>query len=74
MWTNADRVENVPRIAEVSTLVVETGLIVIASFILIQKRARMALTLFEAHEFIEIDEAIELVLEELRQRRLLTLA
>jgi adenylylsulfate kinase-like enzyme len=62
------------RIAEVSTLVVETGLIVIASFILIQKRARMALTLFEAHEFIEIDEAIELVLEELRQRRLLTLA
>jgi hypothetical protein len=54
--------------------VVETGLIVIASFILIQKRARMALTLFEAHEFIEIDEAIELVREELRQRRLLTLA
>ena len=74
MWTNADRVENVPRIDEVSTLVVETGLIAIASFILIQKRARMALTLFEAHEFIAIDEAIELVLEELRQRRLLTLA
>ena len=74
MWTNADRVENVPRIAEVSRLVVEAGLIVIASFILIHKRARMALTLFEAHEFIEIDEAIELVLEELRQRRLLTLA
>lgn len=54
-FTEADRVENIRRIAEVAKLMVDAGLIVIASFISpFQAERQMARELFSKDEFIEI--------------------
>ncbi len=54
-FTAADRVENIRRIAEVSKLMVDAGLIVITAFISPFRAERaMARALFEAGEFIEV--------------------
>jgi bifunctional enzyme CysN/CysC len=54
-FTNTDRVENVRRIAEVSKLFVDSGLIVLVSFISpFRDERRMARELMQAGEFIEI--------------------
>ena len=54
-FTAEDRVENIRRIAEVATLMVDAGLIVIAAFISpFRAERRMARELFEPGEFIEV--------------------
>ncbi len=54
-FTDADRVENIRRIAEVSRLMVDAGLIVITAFISPFRSERgMARNLVEDHEFFEI--------------------
>jgi bifunctional enzyme CysN/CysC len=54
-FTDADRVENLRRAAEVAKLMVDAGLIVMASFISpFESERRMARDLFESGEFIEI--------------------
>jgi bifunctional enzyme CysN/CysC len=54
-FTDADRVENIRRIAEVSKLMVDAGLIVITSFISpFRSERRMARGLLEEGEFIEV--------------------
>ena len=62
-FTDADRVENIRRVAEVSKLFVDSGLIVLVSFISpFRDERRMARELVEEGEFIEIfvDTPIEL--------------
>jgi len=54
-FTEADRVENIRRVAEVGRLMTEAGLIVIASFISPYRSDRaMARSLFDKGEFLEI--------------------
>lgn len=54
-FTEADRVENIRRVAEVAKLMVDAGLIVLASFISpFQAERQMARRLFADTEFIEI--------------------
>lgn len=54
-FTEADRVENIRRVAEVAKLMVDAGLIVIASFISpFHAERQMARQLFAANEFIEV--------------------
>ncbi len=54
-FTDADRVENIRRIAEVSKLFVEAGLIVLVSFISpFRGERRMARELMDDGEFLEI--------------------
>jgi bifunctional enzyme CysN/CysC len=54
-FTDADRVENIRRVAEVTRLMVDAGLIVLVSFISpFRSERRMARELLEAGEFIEI--------------------
>ena len=54
-FTDADRVENIRRVAEVAKLMVDAGLIVLTAFISpFRAERRMARELFEAGEFIEI--------------------
>jgi bifunctional enzyme CysN/CysC len=54
-FTDADRVENVRRVAEVARLMVDAGLIVLASFISpFRSERRMARELVGPGEFIEI--------------------
>jgi adenylyl-sulfate kinase len=54
-FTEADRVENIRRVGEVARLMVDAGLIVIASFISpYSSERRMARSLFLADEFIEV--------------------
>ena len=54
-FTEADRVENIRRVAEVARLMVDAGLIVLVSFISpFRAERRMARSLFEAGEFIEV--------------------
>lgn len=54
-FTEADRVENIRRVAEVARLMVDAGLVVLASFISPYSAERlMARKLFAADEFIEI--------------------
>ena len=66
-FSDADRVENIRRIAEVSKLMVETGLIVIASFICpFKSERRMARALFEPGEFIEVFVDAPLAVAEIR--------
>ena len=54
-FTEADRVENIRRVAEVAKLMVDAGLIVLVSFIspFISER-RMARDLFDQGEFVEV--------------------
>jgi bifunctional enzyme CysN/CysC len=54
-FTEADRVENIRRVAEVARLMVDAGLIVLASFISpFQAERRMARALLEDGEFFEV--------------------
>lgn len=54
-FTDADRVENIRRIAEVAKLMVDAGLIVLVSFISpFRNERRMARELFEEDEFFEV--------------------
>jgi len=54
-FTDADRVENIRRVAEVSKLMVEAGLIVMVSFISpFTAERRMARALFGEGEFLEV--------------------
>jgi bifunctional enzyme CysN/CysC len=54
-FTDADRVENIRRVAEVAKLMVDSGLIVLVSFISpFRSERRMARELLEHGEFIEI--------------------
>ena len=54
-FTDADRVENIRRVAEVAKLMVDAGLIVLVSFISpVPHRARMARELVEDGEFLEV--------------------
>ena len=54
-FTDADRVENIRRIAEVAKLMVDAGLVVMTAFISpFRAERRMARELFEDDEFIEI--------------------
>ena len=61
-FTDADRVENIRRVAEVGRLMVDAGLIVMASFISPFRSERdLARELFEGGEFVEVfvDASIE---------------
>ncbi|MBM4203986.1 MAG: sulfate adenylyltransferase subunit CysN [Gammaproteobacteria bacterium] len=54
-FTDADRVENIRRVAEVSRLMVDAGLVVITSFISPFRSERdMARSLFDAGQFVEV--------------------
>jgi bifunctional enzyme CysN/CysC len=54
-FTDADRVENIRRVAEMAKLMVDAGLIVVASFISpFAGERRMARALFDEDEFIEV--------------------
>lgn len=54
-FTEADRVENIRRIAEVSKLMVDAGLLVLTAFISpFRSERRMARELFGAGEFVEV--------------------
>ena len=66
-FTDADRVENIRRIGEVSRLMVDAGLIVLTSFISpFRSERRMARELLAADEFIEV--FIDTPLEEAERR------
>jgi bifunctional enzyme CysN/CysC len=69
-FTDADRVENVRRVAEVAKLMVEAGLIVIVALIApFRSERRMARALFERGEFIEIHVDTALAVAEARDRK-----
>ena len=54
-FTDADRIENVRRVAEVTKLMVDAGIVVITSFISpFRSERRMARELFDAGEFVEV--------------------
>jgi len=54
-FTDADRVENIRRVAEVSRLMVDAGLIVLVAFISpFRAERRMARKLFDEGEFVEV--------------------
>ncbi len=54
-FTDADRVENVRRVAEVARLMVDAGLIVVAAFISpFAAERRLARSLFEEGDFVEV--------------------
>lgn len=66
-FTEADRVENIRRIAEVARLMVDAGLIVLVSFISpFSSERRMARELFADGEFIEV--FVDTSLEECERR------
>src|SRR3954451_20593549 len=54
-FTDADRVENIRRVAEVSRLMVDAGLIVLVSFISpFRSERRLARELMQPGEFLEV--------------------
>jgi len=66
-FTEADRVENIRRIAEVARLLVDAGLVVIVSFISPYRSEReMARSRFEPEEFLEV--FVDATLEECERR------
>jgi bifunctional enzyme CysN/CysC len=66
-FTDADRVENIRRVAEVSKLMVDAGLIVLVSFISpFRAERRMARSLVEDGEFFEVHVDTPLALAEAR--------
>jgi len=66
-FTEADRVENIRRVAEVSKLLVDAGLIVIIAFISpFRAERQLARSLFESSEFIEV--FVDTPLEECERR------
>lgn len=66
-FSNADRIENIRRVSEVAKLMVDAGIVVIASFISPFKSDRkMARSLFKKNEFIEIFVDIPIEVAEIR--------
>jgi bifunctional enzyme CysN/CysC len=66
-FTNADRVENIRRIAETAKLMVDAGLIVITAFISpFRSERQMARNLLGADEFIEVFVDVPLAIAEQR--------
>ncbi len=66
-FTEEDRVENIRRVAEVSRLMVDAGLIVLVSFISpFRAERRMARDLMEDGEFVEVYVATPLAVAEER--------
>src|SRR5262245_39698521 len=66
-FTDADRVENIRRVAEVSKLMVEAGLIVLVSFISpFRSERRMARSLVSQGEFVEVYVSTPLAVAEAR--------
>jgi bifunctional enzyme CysN/CysC len=66
-FTDVDRVENIRRVAEVARLMVDAGLIVLASFISpFRSERRLARELVERGEFIEVFVDVPLALAESR--------
>jgi bifunctional enzyme CysN/CysC len=66
-FTDADRVENIRRVAEVSKLMVDAGLIVLVSFISpFRAERRMARALFQPGEFHEVHVDTPLAIAETR--------
>ena len=66
-FTDADRVENVRRVAEVARLMTDAGLIVLVSFISpFREERRMARELMEPGEFIEVFIDVPLAVAEAR--------
>jgi bifunctional enzyme CysN/CysC len=66
-FTEADRVENIRRVAELSRLLVDAGLIVLVSFISpFRAERRMARELVEAGEFLEVHVDVPLAVAEAR--------
>jgi bifunctional enzyme CysN/CysC len=66
-FTDADRVENVRRVAEVATLMVDAGLIVLVSFISpFRSEREFARSLFEPGEFAEVYVNVPLAVAEQR--------
>jgi bifunctional enzyme CysN/CysC len=66
-FTEADRVENIRRVAEVARLMVDAGLIVLVSFISpFRAERRMARSLFAPGEFVEV--FVDTSLEECERR------
>ncbi|MGZ4166122.1 MAG: sulfate adenylyltransferase subunit CysN [Solirubrobacteraceae bacterium] len=66
-FTEADRVENIRRVAEVARLMVDAGLIVLVSFISpFRAERRMARSLFDESEFIEVFVDVPLAIAEQR--------
>jgi bifunctional enzyme CysN/CysC len=66
-FTDADRVENIRRVAEVAKLMTEAGLIVMVSFISpFRAERRMARSLFEPGEFFEVHVDTPLAVAEAR--------
>lgn len=66
-FTDADRVENIRRVAEVSRLMVDAGLIVLVSFISpFRAERRMARELLETGEFFEVFVDTPLEIAEMR--------
>src|SRR5205814_5153353 len=69
-FTDADRVENIRRVAEVANLMVDAGLIVLASFISpFRAERRMARELLGEGEFIEVFVDSSLDVAEARDRK-----
>jgi bifunctional enzyme CysN/CysC len=66
-FTDADRVENIRRVAEVAKLMVDAGLIVLTAFISpFAAERRMARRLFEGNEFIEVFVEVPMAVAEKR--------
>jgi bifunctional enzyme CysN/CysC len=66
-FTDTDRVENIRRVAEVAKLMVDAGLIVLTAFISpFQAERRMARSLMDEGEFLEIHVDVPLALAEER--------
>jgi len=69
-FTDADRVENVRRVAEVARLMTDAGLIVLVSFISpFREERRMARDLMEPGEFVEIFVDVPLAIAEARDAK-----
>ena len=69
-FTDADRVENIRRVAEVAKLMVDAGLIVLVSFISpFRSERRMARDLLEPGEFVEVFVDSGLEVAEARDRK-----
>jgi bifunctional enzyme CysN/CysC len=69
-FTDADRIENIRRVSEVSSLMVDAGLIVLASFISpFEAERRMARDRVRADEFVEVHVDTTLAVAEARDRK-----
>lgn len=69
-FTDADRVENIRRVAEVVSLMVDAGLIVIVSFISpFRAERRMALEMFAEGQFVEVYVDTAVAVAEARNRK-----